>query len=180
MFETPEKVQYDSLMAKLTAFQRGEDESPPDEKWLNSAKKLAQTISNRGLAFLAICLFTILGVMAFAEHIPYNLYVLVPSGIVWVTCLIKFGVTSEELFKPLAIGLCKLSRSSNCKKALALIEKFEACRTYQEKVLAQGREFVEFDYQLLKAIAQRQPGYTPEMDVTVACRELHGIKGAST
>lgn len=179
MFETPEKVQYDSLMAKHFSYKPGEIVNPPDEEWLNSAKKLAQTISNRGLAFRAICLFTILGVMAFAEHIPLDLYVLVPSGIVWVACLIKFGVTSEELFKPLASGLCKLSRSSNCKKALALIEKFDACRTYQEKVLAQGREFVEFDYQLLKAIAQRQPGYTPEMDVTVACRKLHNIKGAS-
>lgn len=175
MFSNPHKEQYDSLMAKLTPPQSGNAVMALNEEWINSAKELAKISGTRSLLLGVMSCLTYLTVAVFTgSSIGVN-YVALAGIVPLLLSVFHHMHTAETIRDPLRSGLRKLSRSNNCHKAIALVEKFDTCREYQAQVLAQGREFVEFDYQALRAIAESHPDYRGELNADVACKKLHGL-----
>lgn len=178
MFTNPYKKQYDSLMAKLTPPQSGNAVIALNEEWINSAKELARKSSKRSSLLIVMSALTYLTMFMFTDQPYQDNYALMASIILMLVSVFNSEHAAATIYDPLTSGLRKLSNGSNCHKALALIEKFDACREYQTQVLAQGREFIEFDYQLLHAIAERHPNYREELAADGACKKLHGLQEA--
>lgn len=153
MFENIEEEQHQKLMANLYAYPLGGQLQPPTEDWINSAAKLARKSVSRGRLLLIMSCLACSTVVIFTDRPYEGGYLTVASALLLLFSGSNAMEKSETIFFPLTKGLQKLSNSDNYQKALALIEASERCRKYHSQVLAQGRELIEFDYQLLQSLA---------------------------
>lgn len=154
----------------------------PNEEWIKAAKKLARKSSIRSCLLNGMSCLTYLTMFVFTDGPFIGNYVVAASLILLLVSGFHHLHIAETIHNPLRRGLQKLSSGNNCQEALTLVETYKACREYQAQVLAQGREFIEFDYQLLIKIAKGQPSYlqasAEKLDVALACRKLHGLQEA--
>lgn len=174
MFENIEEQQYQKLMANLYAYPLGGQLQPPTEDWINSAAKLARRSVSRGRLLLIMSCLACSTVVIFTDK-PYGGdYLTAASALLLLFSGSNAMEKAETIFQPLTSGLRKLSDGGNYQKALALVEASERCRTYHSQVLAQGRELLEFDYQLLQSLA-RKPGCPKELDADAAWKKLPSL-----